>query len=259
MRSRRAYPAQASARIDGEKMTDDMNHRARYHAFRLANGLSWLNRRRAAKEEERINEAADTLLDKAERLNRITRDLRDADAMDSVYNEELQALIKELSSDIDNGMNLSERAGKLIAAIKESEGLTAKDNIPAEFQNVFKKLLDSGGTSVFAYMDAIAKLDLDLAKMKVPDITKAITDNAATAPALKALAANRPLMLALSTLARNSAREMNLLKLRTQTNNEEYIATRRISMRSKRPTRPAWMKSSRGLMRSRKVAACATG
>jgi hypothetical protein len=219
-------PGAATAKVGGEKMTDAMNSRARAKAFRIITGLARAARKRAAGSEAAITRESDAIVAKAEQLNRADRELRDATAMDAVFNDALRDLIKELSVGIDSGPDTAFAAGKLAGAIREIERLTDKDAIPAEYQNVFKRLLDSGGVSVFDYLSAIARLKLPLGSMKVPDIMKAISENAASDSRLASLNDQRPLAVALSTLARNSTREMDLLQLRSLKDAAEYTSIR---------------------------------
>lgn len=220
-------PGSTSARIDGEKMTDDMNHRARYHAFRLVNNMSWLQRKRARAEQDSIGKTADNMVKQAEHLNRFSKDLRDSEAMNSVFNEQLVDSIKEIADALANGPVVASRMGELHAAILQGEGLAKDADIPKQYKAVFKSLLDSGGTSVFDQMNAIAKLQLPIGSMKIPDIVKAIEGNAPKDPHLASLAKNRPLMVALSSLARTHSRQLDILNLRLSTNAAEYIATKK--------------------------------
>jgi hypothetical protein len=219
-------PGSGNAAIDGERMTDAMNQRASYQAFALANRMARVNRRSAAMAEEQLAKATDKIVDEARALNKIEREFRDADAMHAVLNDELLNLVKELSADLDRGPNTAFAAGELAGAIRQAERLLPDEAIPVTYQVAFRRILDAGGTSIFDYLSAIAKLDLPLGRMTIIEVIAAIQENAAGDPRLPALVAQRPLMVGLAALARNSTREMNLLQLRTLKDAAQYLAIR---------------------------------
>ena len=217
-------PGSATATIGGEKMTDPMNQRARYQAFRLANVLATVSRRRAAADEERLARYTDEIVARAKTLNKVERVSRDAAEMNVVFSDALTGLVKELAADLDRGPDTGFAAGKLLGAIRAVERLAPDQAIPEEYQRVFAKILDANGTSAFDYLSAVARLELPLARMSVPDIIAAIRANAAGDKRLKLLSEQRPLMIALATLARNATRELDLLRLNAMRDTAEYIA-----------------------------------
>ncbi|MCW5548886.1 MAG: hypothetical protein KIT44_07970 [Opitutaceae bacterium] len=217
-------PGAAAAAINGERMTEPMNERAAYQAYRLALSLARQARRRAALKNERADKEAEAIVDAAKRLNRLEREYRDASAQNAHINDELRALIKEAAADMDRGTEAAFAAGKLTAAIREVENLTEDQAIPEEYQRVFKRILDDGGVSLFDQVAALARLDLPLGRMKVPEVVEAIEANAAKDANLRALAGNRPLMVAVATLARNNTRTMDLLQLRVLRDSAQLAA-----------------------------------
>lgn len=217
-------PGAMAARIGGTKMTEPMNERARYQAFRRANALAYINRKRAAANEEQLAAHTDTLVERAKAVNKVERVSADATEMNIVFNEELKGLVKELSRDLDRGPDTAHAAGKLLGAVRTIERLTGDEAIPEEYQRVFKRLLDGGDTSIFEHMSAISRLELPFGTMSVPAIVEAIQKNGASDPRLKSLGEQRPLMVALAALARDSARSMDLLQLNAMTDAAEYVA-----------------------------------
>jgi hypothetical protein len=212
------------AKIAGERMTEPMNQRARYQAFRISNLLSVQARRRAATKSEAAQRAAQEITEAARRLNKIEREFRDADAMNANFNDSLKDMVKEFTTDLDRGTDTAFSAGKLLGAIREMENLTEDQTIPEEYQRVFKQMLDTANNSVFDYLSGIARLDLPLGRMTVGEIVEAVKKNAPTSVHLQSLVKNRPMLLALASLARQSSNEMDLLQLRVMKDTASYLA-----------------------------------
>jgi len=218
------FTGASTAKIGGDLMTESMNQRARYQAFAGALSLANHARKRAANQVELADRDAVAMVALSERYNRIDPKLRDAEQMGAHLNDLLRDSIKEAARDLDRGPDAAFAAGNLIGAIRELERLTPDQPIPAEYQRVFKEALDRSGTPLFNELSALAKLDLPLGKMSVTEVVQAIRDNAAADPALASLTKNRPLMLALASLAQNNAREMDMMQLRLMRDTATYTA-----------------------------------
>lgn len=217
-------PDSSNAKIAGDKMTEAMNQRARYFAFSTAQSLAAQARGRAASATERGARAAAVIGDKARRVNKMLREFRDAAAMNAAFNDSLKDLLKNLTVDLDRGANTGFAAGKLLGAIREMEKLQDDEAIPAEYQRVFKHILDADNNSLFEYVSGIARLDLPLKSLKVPEIVDEIKKNAEGNAHLQALVKNKPLLVALASLAKQSTSEMDLLQLRVMNDNASYLA-----------------------------------
>lgn len=218
-------PGSSAARISDATMTDPMVQRARYIAYKLAETMARRALGKAAKLTEHADAAGLELIEQAKKLNKIERESRDASAVNAHFNEKLRNDLKELVRDLDRGYGLSESAGKLLGAIRVEEGLADDQAIPEEYSRVFKTILDSDGTtSLFDKLEAISKLNLPLGGMNVDAVIAAIKENAPKDANLAKLVANRPLLVALASLARNSTREMDLLQLRTLKDTTQYLA-----------------------------------
>jgi len=217
-------PGSARAMIDGEGMTQPMNERARYMAYRLASGLAGAARRRAARDGESIDRATDRLVEASRELTKAHREYKDANALNVLFFDSLRELVRDLALDLDRGADTAFAAGKLAGAIRQVEQLKPDAAIPAEYQEAFKRMLDADGATIFDDLSAIAKLNLPLGRMAVGDIVTAIRENAPADARLAALSKQRPLMVALATLARDQTRKMDLIQLRTLRDAAEYNA-----------------------------------
>lgn len=217
-------PGSATAVIGGERMTEAMNQRARYQAFKLANALDRINQRRAAADEERITKYTDEIVGRADRFTKVATQYRDANAMLSEFNDGMLGLVKELAVDLDRGPDTAFASGKLLGAIREIERLAPDAAIPEEYQRVFKALLDSNGANVFDHLSAISRLNLNVGAMTIADIVAAIRGNADADSRLKSLAEQKPLMVALATLARTQSRNMDMLQLRSMKDTAQYLS-----------------------------------
>lgn len=218
-------PGSSATKIGDANVTDPMAQRARYRAFSIAQAMAGYSRRKAAKITEHANEQGETLIERAKALNKIEREFRDAEAVNAHFNEKLREDIKELAQDLDRGPDTAWKAGKLLGAIRTAEKLDTDQPVPEEYQRVFKTILDSDGTtSLFAKLEAIAKLDLPLDRMTVTDVLDAVRANAAKDPALQSLIGNKPLFLAAASLAQSNAREMSLLQLRVLKDTAQFLA-----------------------------------
>lgn len=216
-------PGSATAKRGDAKMTEAMNQRATYHAFRIANIIARNAAARAVGKTTQADKYALEMADAAKKLVKLEREFRDANAQDQALAASLREMIKEMAVGMDRGLNASFAAGKLAGAIREIEGLTEDEAIPESYQKVFKQVLDNG-VSLMDYASAVALLDLPLGNMRVPEIVKAIEDNAVRDARLQKLVENRPLMVALASLARDNTRQMDLLQLRSLKNHVESAA-----------------------------------
>lgn len=219
-------PGSGTAKIGGEKMTDPMNQRARFHSFMLAQTGANLARRRHASSLETTARVSDELIELAKEVNKAERHFMDADAVNVSMVEKMREMIRELSRDMDRGIVASKDLGVLTGAIREVEGLLDDQAIPDEYQRVLKQVMDTDGIRVFDQLSAIANLNLPLGGMKVNDILATLKQHESD-PRIAALLANRPLAVALSTLARNSVREMDLMQLRVMRDQVQALAIRK--------------------------------
>lgn len=205
-------PGAKDAKIGGEKMTKVMNDLANLKARTLLEKFHLRSIREFARTKEAGEEGAMQVADLAERTNKVEGDFRNAAMHDDLLKLDMRDLVRELVNDYSRGLDTASSHGDLARAVRQSEGLLESDPIPARFQEVFKKLSD-GEIPIFSYIKSIAALDLDLRAMTNREVMEAIRANAAGTPALKQLAGNRPLAIALTVLARKNATQVDQIQL----------------------------------------------
>ena len=202
---------------------DQHEDRATRNAYDFQRRAQFAANKAAIRYEQEAEKSGDALVEKVKKSAEVEKRFRDAEYMEAHMRTKLQDLVRDLATGIQRGPAAAFAAGRLAGAIRAIEGLAPDAAIPEPYQQVFKQVLD-GNVSVFDYLQAMAKLPVDF-KAGPRAIAQAIEENAATAPALAALAKNKPMKAALATLAATNAKEMNLLALRVLRDQAEYLAT----------------------------------
>lgn len=209
-------PGSGAAAIGGERMTEAMDQLARVEAKVLM--WEWLGvvSNRDARAGESITRAENTLTAQAKAVNKVEGDLRNAEMHEATLGDDFKEMVRELGRSIRRGITTARQSGALAQAIRDAEGLAESEPIPAEYQRVFKEVMDDG-VRIFDYLRGIASLDLPLAEMTQREIIEAVRDNAAGDAALGALTerGNRPLLVALVALSKKNAAQIDLIQLRT--------------------------------------------
>lgn len=210
-----SVPGSATARIDGERMTAAMTGLARVQAKQLIYRLRSSVQQKLARGQEQTAKAERELLATARQMNRMEAGLRDATLHEATLRDALKEQIRELSKGIRRGLDTAARGGALAQAVRDAESLADSDPIPAEYQRVFERVL-ADEIPVFDYVDAIAQLELPLADMTAPEFYDAIEANAAGNPVLDRLTErrNKPLLVALRSLLKRNAEQVDMLRLR---------------------------------------------
>ncbi len=203
-------PGTRDAKIGDDKMTKAMNEQARQEAMAWLLGAERAMTKRRANNIEASAKAGEKWLADAKNHTRIEDDFRNSQAHVDILSEKLKQSVKDLVGGIRLGQDTAFAAGKLAEAVRTFEKLKADDQIPIEYQNVFKNILD-GKVRIFDYLSGIANLDLNLKQMPTSAVIDEITKS--TDPRLQELAKNKPLMVALSVLAKTNARQMDLIQL----------------------------------------------
>lgn len=205
--------------LESEAMQDRFSRLLGQVTRKLANRA----RKTAVDLRQRARTAGDVLVKDARKYADVERLYKSADFMDAHFMDKVQEMVRGLRKDVGAMTDLATTSGQLDESIKNAEQLIEGEEIPADYQRVFQNVL-ARKIPVFDYMQGLARLNLDYGTMAVPDIIKAINENAPQSAVLRQLQQNKPLALALATLARNSAQEMNLLQLRVSTDTVEAVA-----------------------------------
>lgn len=201
-----------TAKIGGERMTKTMNDLAGLDARAFMRKVSATLANRHAQAIEAIDEASARLVDVAQEANKLEGDPRNAALHEDTLRKKARAMVKDMVNAYDRGLDTAHTHGELADAIRTTEGLMESDPIPENYQRVLKSLHD-GTIPVFDYMRAIAELDLPLTDLSVPEILGAIRENGEQNGTLTQLAENRPLAVALATLAHDNATEVDQIQL----------------------------------------------
>ena len=219
-----SVPGADTAQIGGERMTKAMNDLAAVQAKVLVK--DWLAKAVAsdARAGEVTARAEGQLISTAEAVNKVEAELRDATMHEATLREKLKDDIATLVKAFRRGLDTTFKQGELAQAVRDAEELAEGDPLPAEYQKVFERVL-ADEVPLFDYVDAIAKLDLDLAGMTTPEIRQAIEDNAEGNETLSTLTEprNRPLLVALSALVKRNAEQVDLLQLR-RADQKQFLA-----------------------------------
>jgi len=194
------FPGSETAKIGGDRMTDPMNQLAGLEARQIIERIQSKAYGRLAETNEQIESESDKQIAAAREINRIEADRRNAELTEGIIKEKLRAMIKRFVADYSKGLSAAEQHGELAEAIRQAEGLLESDAVPEQYQEVFKSVLD-GEVTVWSYIREIARLELPLSDMTPAEVRRAIRDNLEKNPELAALQRNKPLLVALSTLA----------------------------------------------------------
>lgn len=201
-----------NARLGGDRMTNPMNREAQVELWSRFRKLGLATRRKLAYAQRTITEGTKTLTERAGDINRMEADLRNSALHEDRLRERAKELVSELARAYTRGRNTAHIQGALAESIREAEKLRDSDPIPAQYQTVLKSLYD-GSTPIFNYMRAIADLDLPLFEMTTKEVLTAIEGNAEHNAELANLARNKPLAVALATLARKNAEQVDQIQL----------------------------------------------
>ena len=201
-----------NAKIGGERMTDPMNREAQVEVWGRFRKLALSLRRQYARNEQTIADGSRQISEAAQAINKLEGDLRNAALHDDTLRARAKELARDLAKSITTGRTAANLEGSLAEAIRQEEGLLESDPIPERYQNVLKQLSD-GTTPIFDYIRAIAELDLPLNEMTTREIVKAIRGGGDHNQTLAQLGANKPLAVALATLARKNADQVDQIQL----------------------------------------------
>jgi hypothetical protein len=209
------------AQIGGDRMTRAMNDLASLEARRLIENWQLAAHGKLASQQAIIDEESDRVIETARLVNRIEGDRRNAEIHEGVLKDRLRGMVRRLVNDYSSGIRLAEQQGELAESVRQSEDLIEEERIPEQYQQVFKRILD-GEVPVFSYIRAIAELDLPLSDLTQSEVVSAIRANADNNPFLGELVKNRPLLTALSTLARRNAAQVDEIHLGWLRDTEQY-------------------------------------
>ncbi len=205
-------PGAGAARIGGERMTEPMNREASVELWGRLRKLGLAVRRKSAQSQQSVAEATKQITENANDINRMEADVKNAALHEDRLRDKAREMVRELARSIARGRSTAQVQGALAESIRQVEGLLESDPIPDAYRNVLSNLLD-GTTPVFEYIRAIANLDLPLSEMTTKEVVDAIRGGAEIYPALANLTSNRPLMVALATLARKNADQVDQIQL----------------------------------------------
>lgn len=217
------HSASAGAVIGGADMNDATNGLARKAAFKWAQHIAETCLQRLVSDEALNSRRSDEILDEINSFQKLETSYRDAEQHERVFSEKLHAAVKVIAQDEASGQRGAYVQGKLAASIRATEGLTEDDAIPANYQRVFRSIMD-GSVRVFDYFQELAKLNLPLGNMTVQEIIAAIKDGAPANAIFDQLSQQRELSVAIAALARDATKEMDLLQLRVMTDRIEALA-----------------------------------
>jgi hypothetical protein len=217
------YPGSSGARIGGERMTEIMNGLAAEEARRLLENIEFSAKGRLANTQEQIETTSDKVIEAAKEVNKLEGDRRNQQLHEAVLRDKLRGIVSRFMEVHALGLETAELKGELAAAVAQAEDLIDKDPIPESYQRVFKSIID-GEISVFDYILAIARLDLPLSDLTTEEVLRAIRANADSSETLKQLRANRPLAVALATLARQNYGQVDEIQLGYTRDAEQYRA-----------------------------------
>ena len=215
----------AAATIEGG--TQAMQERSRYMAYKITHALERSAARRAAEADRSATDAANRLIELSKTIAKKERDYHDAATMEKDLKKKLHDLVREAAKDLDRVEDGAERVGELVSTVRAIEKeLTGGDLIPAEYQSVFKQIVEKD-YSAFDYLSAMASLQVDFGRMTAQEVVDMIKQEGPRNPRLAALAKNRPLMVALVGLARSANMEMDLLGIRHMTDQAQLATLKR--------------------------------
>lgn len=205
-------PKVSEAKIGGERMTDAMNQAASLEARRILENIQFAMKGRIEEASQQIETESDKTIAAAREVNAIEGDRRASEVHEGVLQKNLKAMVSRFIGDYSKGLDTAEQHGELAQAVRQADSLLESDPIPTQYQEAFQKIM-AGETPVWNYVREIAKLELPLAEMSPAEVRRAIRDNTERNPELAALAKDKPLLVALSTLAAKNAAQMDDIAL----------------------------------------------
>lgn len=203
-------PGVETAVIGGERMTDPMNKWAAHQTLEFMKGVQGKHLTRIAQMQEAVKDADERFTEHASELNRLEPDVKNAELHEGELRVKVRGIIEGLLKSYKNGLRTSSTLGRMIEA---EEDLSDRDPLPQFYAQAFANLLNAD-VPLFDYVEAIAMLDLPVLDMTPEQIWKKIRENADTSPMLRELSRNKPLVMTLSVLAKNSARQLDQIQLR---------------------------------------------
>lgn len=214
-------PGAEQSKVGSTTMTPVTNGLAALEARRLIENFEAKVTALLANSKEQIKTEADAVIEASREVNRIEKDRRNSELQEGLLQKRIKDLVSRFVRDNATGYRLAEQQGALAEAVAHAETLAEGDEIPAQYQQVFKSILD-GNVPVFDYVRAIAELDLDLTSMTQAEVVKAIRDSGASSAVLAKLAKNKPLLNALAVLAHKNAGIVDEINLGWIDSDEEY-------------------------------------
>lgn len=206
------FPGAGAAQIGGDRMTDVMNQQALRWVRSVVTKAYQSAVRNQAKLEQQIQVHSAELSEAAKQMNRLEGDLRNAALHGDILKDKAREMTRSLIRAYNRGLDTAHTHGELAESIRQAEDLNEDDPIPEQYQRVLKSIVD-GDVNVFDYVRAIARLDLPLSDMTTKEILRAIDGNADQNETLRQLADNKPMAVALATLARTNAEQVDQIQL----------------------------------------------
>jgi hypothetical protein len=217
------FPGAETARIGGDRMTEVMDKQAGLDFQKLITNIDTKATASLAEAKAQKEAEADKQVAASREVNRIEGDRRNSELHEGALKEKLKAMVTRFVADYSRGLDTAKQHGELAAEVRQAEALLDSEPIPAQYQEVFRSLLD-GEITVWAYIREIAKLELPLSDMTVSEVRNAIRNNLEKNPELGALVRNKPLFVALSTLAKRNQDLMNDIALGRIDSSSKYAA-----------------------------------
>lgn len=216
-----SVPGAETAKIGGDRMTETMNGLAGLEARQLMENIQTTATGRLAESNDQIEAQSDAVIAAARRVNEIEADRRNSELAEGALKERAQLLVRRFIKDYSKGLSTADQHGALAEAVRQAEQLLESDPIPEHYQEVFQKIMD-GDISLWGYAKEIAKLELPLSDMTPAEVRRAIRDNRESVPELAQLSKNKPLLVALSTLAVKNQALMDDIALGRDTSAARY-------------------------------------
>jgi hypothetical protein len=206
------FPGAGTAQIGGERMTDVMNQQALRWVRSMVTKAQQTAIRGQTKLTQEIEVHSAALSEAAKQMNRLEGDLRNAALHGDILKDKAREMTRQLIRAYSRGLDTAHTHGELAEAIRQAEDLSEADQIPEQYQRVLKSISD-GEVNIFDYIKAIARLDLPIADLTMPEMLRAIKGNADQNETLRQLSENRPLMVAIANLALTNADQVDQIQL----------------------------------------------
>jgi len=226
-------PGAETSTIGDAKMSKAMNEQANVRALERVQKMQAKNVRMAAQLEETVDKESSKLVEQAQEVQVLEQDLRNADLHERTMREKFRDMVKNTVRWNRRGLQLTAASTSLAEAIRVAANITDSEPVPPEFQAFMERLYkgtaragfegeDGVDVNLFTYLKEVANLDLDLGSMTIRQIMAAIgeeTDN----PTLLKLTQNRPLMAAVTALARDQSDQMDMIQLGRMKDTVKYL------------------------------------